>query len=130
MKTLPFNIRQQAAFRVLLIGVFFGLLFSCGEGIQLFPFSEPDIRNKENELFYKGDKIPYQLSLHRFENTSVNLFNKQQSKQFPPLPYFLKAIWQPHLVVEELVADLSPAFFSPFKQQVDTDSISNRAPPV
>jgi hypothetical protein len=59
--------RQSACRAVLLLGVLAGLLFSCGEGIRLFPFP-PEATENENSNWKSGETVVYQKNLHRFEN--------------------------------------------------------------
>jgi hypothetical protein len=55
---------------VLLIGVLAGLLFSCGEGIRLFPFPPETAaaQNGHSGAWKSGDRVGYQKNLHRFES--------------------------------------------------------------
>ena len=66
MRNFYFRKSQTFLRAVLFFGVLGGLLFSCGEGIRLFPFSSEKAENYENAR--NQNKIPHQFNLHRFEN--------------------------------------------------------------
>jgi hypothetical protein len=68
----------QSVFRaVVLVGVLTGLLFSCGEGIRLFPFP-PEATGYKHSGWKSGDEIVYQKNLHRFENKQETFHSKIQ----------------------------------------------------
>jgi len=77
----------QSVFRaVILCGLFVGLLFSCGEGIRLFPFPAAKIA-LDTDSEYKGEtKTDYQKNIHRFENNQGNLAATYQRDN--PLHYW------------------------------------------
>jgi hypothetical protein len=62
---------------VLLCGVLAGLLFSCGEGIRLFPFPFETTPNKYSG-WQSGGHVNYQKNAHRFENKQGNYLSKIQ----------------------------------------------------
>ena len=62
---------------VLLSGVLAGLLFSCGEGIRLFPFPPQAAPNKHSGLA-TGEAVGYQKNIHRFETKQENCRSKIQ----------------------------------------------------
>ncbi|HEX8287516.1 MAG TPA: hypothetical protein VF556_05970 [Pyrinomonadaceae bacterium] len=69
----------ERAFRIVfLFAVFTGLLFSCGEGIRLFPF--PPAEKSRNNLFRLESQTEsgYEKNIHRFENTQLNSQSKSQ----------------------------------------------------
>lgn len=70
MKTFPIQIKKyQLIFRLtVLCAVLTGLLISCGEGIQLFPFPPTEISTNNNNFISSENEIPYQLNAHRFED--------------------------------------------------------------
>lgn len=73
---------SQALFRaVLLTGVLAGLLFSCGEGIRLFPFPPEAAATNENSGWKSGGAPVYQKNLHRFETKQGNQPSKIQRGQ-------------------------------------------------
>lgn len=129
MRKSRFKIWQQTIRRALFIGVFLGLLFSCGEGIRLFPFSDGVKGKAGYEFIDKSETIYYQLSVHRFENSSVNFAAKQQLKQFQPLPFLPKTKWLPRLVVGKAAAQLWFLSSDNIKRQFYYGVISSRAPP-
>jgi hypothetical protein len=69
--------RQSVWRAALLLGVLAGLLFSCGEGIRLFPFP-PEATQNKNSGWKSGDEVVYQKNLHRFENKQSNHHSKIQ----------------------------------------------------
>jgi len=115
---------------VLLFGVFAGLLFSCGEGIRLFPFPIDETAATAEGGGWKSKSSGfYQKNIYRFET--------KQEKQFkfqPELP--------PHLVGGfNLLNNFLPLFtalsykggFSFFPQSNSTNEIAEliakRGPP-
>jgi|SRR5215213_9630008 len=73
--SLPNSLNLFRAF--LLSGVMIGLLFSCGEGIRLFPFPSAAAQNKNSKLQSDG-QVGYQKNAHRFENKPDNYLSKIQ----------------------------------------------------
>jgi hypothetical protein len=69
--------RRSVCRAVLLLGVLAGLLFSCGEGIRLFPFP-PEASENENSGWKSGETVLYQKNLHRFENKQSGNHSKTQ----------------------------------------------------
>ncbi|HEX8369642.1 MAG TPA: hypothetical protein VF604_13945 [Pyrinomonadaceae bacterium] len=67
---------------VLLIGVLAGLLFSCGEGIRLFPFP-PETTADKHSGWKSGDKVGYQKNAHRFEQRQDSRQSKFQRDNQP-----------------------------------------------
>ncbi|HEX8735679.1 MAG TPA: hypothetical protein VF721_10175 [Pyrinomonadaceae bacterium] len=62
---------------VLLCGVLAGLLFSCGEGIRLFPF--PPVASPNKYSGWQSDgHVKYQENAQRFENKQGNQHSKIQ----------------------------------------------------
>jgi len=62
---------QFLARAIVFVGVFAGLLFSCGEGIRLFPFPTEIARNTTFK-WQIAEGINYQKNVHRFENKQEN----------------------------------------------------------
>lgn len=114
-------------FRALfLFGVFAGLLFSCGEGIRLFPF--PVI---ERGLEWKSSApVSYQKNVCRFETRQENQTNFQR-KLPPPLAGifttscdFLFAPFVPsHRIIFSFVTQIT-------KTNEIAELFAKRAPPV
>jgi hypothetical protein len=78
MKRVP-NKKFQKFFRTaLLCGVLFGLLFSCGEGIRLFPFPANETTKNDSPQLNAEDKILYQYNIHRLEERQGNQKTKSQ----------------------------------------------------
>lgn len=66
-------------FRLCLLNcVLTGLLFSCGEGIRLFPFPETEPATVNRTNLDIGDKIPYQINVHRLEDSQGSVKTKSQ----------------------------------------------------
>lgn len=65
---------------VWLSGVLAGLLFSCGEGIRLFPFPTAEATHS---AWKSGEPTGYQKNLHRLESRQGNPAAKIQR---PPQP--------------------------------------------
>lgn len=63
---------------VLLFGLLNGLLFSCGEGIRLFPFPNSEATS-QNEFETKiNNGTDYEKNFHRFENHLASYQPKTQ----------------------------------------------------
>ncbi|CAN5682000.1 hypothetical protein BH20ACI4_BH20ACI4_09110 [soil metagenome] len=78
MKKVPIQ-KFRLLFRTaVLCAVLTGLLFSCGEGIRLFPF--PEAETPENDLSQLNfeNKIPYQFNIHRLEDRQGSFKTKSQ----------------------------------------------------
>jgi hypothetical protein len=74
------KILRCAARWFLLIGVFAGICFSGGEGVQLFPFeSAPPRSEKSSEFLREGDVKHYVASVHNL--TSYSLAAKFKSQK-------------------------------------------------
>ena len=73
MKKVPIQ-KFQFLFRAaVLCAVLTGLLFSCGEGIRLFPFPETETTKNDFSQLNFENKIPYQFNVHRLEDKPGNL---------------------------------------------------------
>lgn len=70
MKKVPIQIKKyQLIFRAaVLCAVLVGLLISCGEGIQLFPFPATEISTGNKAFLSSENEIAYQFNAHRFED--------------------------------------------------------------
>ena len=78
MKKVPIQ-KFQFLFRAaVLCAVLTGLLFSCGEGIRLFPFPETETTKSDLSQLNFENEIPYQFNLHRFEDRQENHKTKSQ----------------------------------------------------
>jgi hypothetical protein len=81
-----------------LFTVFAGLLFSCGEGVRLFPFPLAEIGQKDLSPLKDGKEPNYQENIHRFENKQENYQSKIEDGEFPDRwahfispPFYLKS---------------------------------------
>ncbi|MBA3633760.1 MAG: hypothetical protein H0W58_13280 [Acidobacteria bacterium] len=72
MKKVSLKNCESLLHAVLLISVLAGLLFSCGEGIRLFPFPITKTSENSQSRLKDNDKTPYQLNVHRFESNQGN----------------------------------------------------------
>ncbi|MEK7724737.1 MAG: hypothetical protein AAB336_10340 [Acidobacteriota bacterium] len=63
---------------VLLFGLLNGLLFSCGEGIRLFPFPNSEAASQIEFEPKINNGTDYEKNFHRFENHSTNFQVKNQ----------------------------------------------------
>jgi hypothetical protein len=121
----------QSVFRaVVLLGVLTGLLFSCGEGIRLFPFP-PEATGYKHSGWQSGDAIVYQKNLHRFENKQENSPSKIQRDNHQH--YWTNAAGAPN---DAPLSSLSSArridvLFDPavFRSRLFSFSRASRAPP-
>ena len=68
---------------VLLIGVLAGLLFSCGEGVRLFPFPPETTQQDKHSGWKSGEKVGYQKTAHRFEHRQGSYPSKIQRDNQP-----------------------------------------------
>jgi hypothetical protein len=119
------------AFRfAIMLSVFAALLFSCGEGIRLFPFPE-EFSPNQNAKFKNGGGFDYQKNIHRFENKQGNnqLKVKRDSDEFSA-----KGFNAPFAVTKFAALDLSDknSFFNSarLKSRLLPASLKSRAPPV
>ncbi|HEY0049988.1 MAG TPA: hypothetical protein VGB68_11910 [Pyrinomonadaceae bacterium] len=116
---------------VLLTGVLAGLLFSCGEGIRLFPFP-PAATQYAQSGWKNGEKVGYQKNALRFEQRQGNYQSKiQRDNQ----PHYWTDVYNTLHKAPAFAA--SPArenavlFNSPFfKSHLFSISGASRAPPV
>ena len=69
-----------------LFAVLSGLLFSCSEGIRLFPF--PFTENQAATDAFESPEIAYQFSTHRFEDLS-QAKHETESQPDHLLPFWL-----------------------------------------
>jgi hypothetical protein len=63
---------------VLLFGLLNGLLFSCGEGIRLFPFPTSEAASQIEFETKINNGTDYEKNFHRFENQFANYQQKNQ----------------------------------------------------
>lgn len=63
---------------VLLFGLLNGLLFSCGEGIRLFPFPNSEAASQIEFETKLNNGTDYEKNFHRFENQFANYQQKNQ----------------------------------------------------
>lgn len=86
--------RYKSVSRVIvLFGVLAGLLFSCGEGIRLFPFP-PEATPGKHSRWASGDAVGYQKNIHRFESQPENQRSKiERDNQHHYLPNVYGALY-------------------------------------
>ena len=78
MKKVPIQ-KFQFLFRAaILCALLSGLLFSCGEGIRLFPFPEIETAKNDSSQLNFENKIPYQFNIHRLDDGQGNQKTKSQ----------------------------------------------------
>ena len=78
MKKVPIQ-RLQLLFRTaVLCAVLTGLLFSCGEGIRLFPFPATETTKNDSSQLNFENKFPYQFNIHRLEDRQGSFTTKSQ----------------------------------------------------
>ncbi len=86
MKKVP-NRKFQKIFRaIVLCGVLTGLLFSCGEGIRLFPFPFAETAKSDLSNLNFENKLPYQINILRLEDGQKKFKTKSRHNdqhQFP-----------------------------------------------
>lgn len=63
--------------------VFAGLLFSCGEGIRLFPFPFAEKTQNLSSELQNVEERDYERTFHRFENNQANFQSKAQRFNLP-----------------------------------------------
>ncbi|MDQ3798234.1 MAG: hypothetical protein M3384_02185 [Acidobacteriota bacterium] len=127
---------------VLLIGVLAGLLFSCGEGIRLFPFppeTAAAAQNGHSGAWKSGDRVGYQKNLHRFESgRQENPQSKIRRGDNQPQPsqqhYWANAYntlnRAPYLALSAVVGETGVSFRARFfKSNPFSLSGASRAPP-
>jgi len=117
---------------VLLIGVLAGLLFSCGEGIRLFPFPPAETSNQHSE--WKSEAaVGYQKNIHRLESRQGNQSSKIQRHHEPP-PFGTNGYHAPpgaRLFSFSNFCESSVLFNSRFfKSRLFSFSGASRAPPL
>lgn len=79
MKKVSTQIYFQIFRAAVLYAVLCGLLFSCGEGIRLFPFPAPELSTANQTFLIFETEIPYQYNAHRFEKNQGNQNSKSQT---------------------------------------------------
>jgi hypothetical protein len=116
---------------VLLFGLLNGLLFSCGEGIRLFPFPAAEVASQDKlEIKISGEDA-YEKNLHRFENHSLSRHSKyQQNKD----NHWLSSLNSFKNSPSENLVNLAKAklSFQPdsITSHLFNQTISSRAPPL
>lgn len=81
MKRFASMTRHNTARWIFIFGVLAGLLFSGGEGIQLFPFQAAEADNSKNTFsVLEEDLKSYALSVHNSGNHSHLLKSKPQKQ--------------------------------------------------
>jgi hypothetical protein len=123
-----------SAFRAaVLFGVLAGLLFSCGEGIRLFPFPPATAAARGlNSEWKNGGENDYQKNVHRFENTCVNCHSKiQRGEHHKPLADVYHAPNRRNLLDAAVCCKIDFSF-NPrfFKSRLIAVAGGSRAPPV
>ncbi|MGI9055003.1 MAG: hypothetical protein ACR2F2_04285 [Pyrinomonadaceae bacterium] len=89
MKKVPIQ-KFQIIFRTaVLCALLTGLLFSCGEGIRLFPFPEAETTENEFSQLNFENKISYQFNIHRLEERQGN--HKTKSQRNSQNHYFIES---------------------------------------
>jgi hypothetical protein len=116
----------------LLFGVLSGLLFSYGEGIQLLPFPTPEIGKNSLPNINCKNKIPYQFSIHRFENQQ----SKRESKSRSDNPHHFRTNGSAGLEIPPFIAvpESPPGGLISnsglFRSGLRASSKGSRAPPL
>lgn len=108
-------------------GVLSGLLFSCGEGIRLFPF--PPMHSLTSVWKGKAENI-YQKNFHRFENkqTSYQAKNQRANQQFWA-NNFAASNFAPRLTASNVFLAASSLGFEIGSGRISPAFAGGRAPP-
>lgn len=130
VKKVP-NRKIQKIFRALVLGgVLIGLLFSCGEGIRLFPFPAKETTQNDSSQLNPENKIQYQYNIHRFEDRQGN--HKTKSQRNSQNHYWIengKLNNSAFLVSKRLKKFNFPPAFKILKLPFFSESGESRAPP-
>jgi hypothetical protein len=116
---------------VLLTGVLAGLLFSCGEGIRLFPFPPEATLHKYSE-WKSGAALNYQKNIHRPESRQGNQAAKIQRHNQPH--FWTNGYHAPNAapLLASVIRRETDVLFNPgfFKSRLFSFSGASRAPPL
>ena len=131
MKKVPVQTSRILFRTFVLCVVLTGLLFSCGEGIRLFPF--PEIEPTKNDLSQLNfeNKIPYQYNIHRLEESREN--HKTKSQRNSQNHYFATSIAVNDSIFRVLIKGLKsdfPTAAEHLKLPLFSESGESRAPPL
>ena len=123
--------KYQFIFRaVLLCGVLTGLLFSCGEGIRLFPFPPSEITRNPNFKWRSEEKIGYQENVHRFETKQEKQSKFQRDNPHQGTDVYQALNDSPFIAAGALFKPNLSVEFQTAKSVKIVESGSSRAPPV
>ena len=134
MKKVPVQIKKyQLIFRAaVLCAVLTGLLISCGEGIQLFPFPTTELSTTNSAFLSSENEIVYQFNAHRFENFGQkDRKTKSQPGNFHPFLRDNSGLFKSlcfGLILKKEAGII--AFSITFKPPLISKSGEGRAPPI
>lgn len=134
MKTVPLRIKKyRLIFRAaVLCAVLIGLLVSCGEGIQLFPFPATETSTGNNTFLSSENEIVYQFNAHRFEDFGQKYQKtKSQPDNFHSFLFDNFDLFKPLFL--ESISNKDAGNFAVstiFKPPLFSKSGEGRAPPV
>ncbi len=114
------------------LGVLMGLLFSCGEGIQLFPFPQSETTQNNSSGLKGGKELDYQKNIHRFESKQENYQSKIQRGDFQKHPaHYLTALEKQRFTGSAFSQILYLSFnYQAFNSCLLPNTCGGRAPPV
>ena len=109
--------------------VFGGLLFSCGEGVRLIPFSAPAAPDFIS-VWKNAPENAYQKNFHRFEKKHAgHSLKNQRDGSHSWINGFAAADLSPRAVAGNLLTAALPFRYQNVKARLLTNSIGSRAPP-
>lgn len=125
------KIRYASLKKVLLLGVFAGLIFSCAEGIRLFPFPAPDTFQGLESIGRTPDGPGRHSYAKGLENGGGSTVSRSKSEAGSHLPGAAAKAPSPRLPSAVQLEDALPEFVQPGSFDASVSLLPDkRGPPV
>ena len=124
---------QPRAFRAaFLFVVFAGLLFSCGEGIRLFPFPSAEIAQNISSSLKESKESGYQKNILRSGDKQENYSSKSRGADFQKhWGHYLTALNKLRFTDSAGSRNIYLSFnYQAFKSRFLSNTCGSRAPPI
>lgn len=110
-------------------GVLGGLLFSCGEGIRLFPFPVAAAKQKLTSVRVTGTENAYQKNFYRFENQPASFKDQNGNRHLGANNLTAMNFATRVTAAANSFASASPHGFEIFSERLLSAVAGSRAPP-
>lgn len=131
MQKIRDKIRCASLKKALLLGVFAGLIFSCAEGIRLFPFPPPDAFQGLESIGHKPSGPGRHSYAKGLENGGGSTVSRSKPETGAHLPGAVVRAALPRFLTSVVLEDSSPEFVQAELADASVSRLPDkRGPPV